>query len=195
MVALSGTCSSAVAELAVFRTQLPHEMGGLDSGVLFIDGGNRSDPYLFSAFAKQWRLRPRVTMRRVATCRVFTMYQLTALISGYLDHAVDDYAAKLVVISDLLATFNEPELDDREARRLLDAIEEGVRRLQKKAMVMITLASPNEYDDTAAAWADTVVSLTPRGRRIYAELLRHPEKPRSASTFRLNEFLANNREG
>lgn len=57
-------------------------------------------------------------MRRVTTCRVFTIYQLADLVSEHLVRAAEDYAAKLVVVSDLLGTFNEPELEEREARRL-----------------------------------------------------------------------------
>ena len=51
-VMVSGAEASFVAELAAFRAQLPVEEGGLDSSVLFVDGGNRSDPYLFSSFAR-----------------------------------------------------------------------------------------------------------------------------------------------
>ena len=87
LVMFSGEPSSAVAELAAFRAQLPVESGGLDSAALFIDGGNRSDPYLFSSFAKQKGIRPAVAMRRVTSCRVFTLYLLAALVSEHLEHA------------------------------------------------------------------------------------------------------------
>src|SRR5215471_9194810 len=88
---LRGPVSSAIAELAAFRAQFPIEAGGFDSAALFIDGGNRSDPYLLSSFAKQHRIRPRTVMRRIATCRVFTFYQLADLISRHLVRAVQDY--------------------------------------------------------------------------------------------------------
>ena len=91
LITLSGEASSIVAELAAFRAQLPVEKGGLNSAVIFIDGGNRSDPYIFSSFAKQKGLRPSVAMRHVASCRVFTFYQLAALVSEHLLRAVEDY--------------------------------------------------------------------------------------------------------
>ena len=189
LIMLSGETSSVVAELAAFRAQLPVEAGGLDSAVLFIDGGNRSDPYLFSSFAKQRGLRPAVAMRRVASCRVFTFYQLAALISEHLVRAVEDYGTKLVVISDVLGTFNEPELDEREARRVLAAVEEGIEKVKRHALVIATLTSPNRYDDLAASWADALIRLSPDGVRIRAELLKHRNRLPGTTTFRLSQLL------
>jgi hypothetical protein len=189
LIVLSGGAASAVAELMAFRAQLPLEAGGLDSTVLFIDGGNRSDPYLFSSFARQHRLKPAVAMRRVATCRVFTIYQLADLISERLATAAVDYAAKLVVVSDLLGTFNEPELEEREARRLLSAVEGGIKRVKKSSLVLATLASPNKYDDMIMTWADTAVSLSPSGGRVQAELVKHPTKPPTTTSFMLSQLL------
>ena len=189
MVMVSGETSSVVAELASFRAQLPIEAGGLDSAVLFIDGGNRSDPYLFSSFAKQRGLKPAVAMRRVASCRVFTFYQLGALVSEHLVRAVDDYGTKLVVISDILGTFNEPELEEREARRVLSAVEEGIEKVKRHALVIATQASPNKYDDTVASWADALVHLSVDKKRIRADLLRHRNRLPRETMFGLGQLL------
>jgi hypothetical protein len=178
-----------VSELAAFRAQLSVEMGGLDSTVIFVDGGNRSDPYLFASFAKQHGVSPNQALRRVANCRVFTMYQLAELVSEHLASAVDDYAAQLVVISDLLGTFNEPELDGREARRLLSSVEKGIREARRKALVITTLPSPSEYDEQVAPWADTLVRLSSDGDRARAELLKHPFKEPTTSTFKMSRLL------
>lgn len=186
---ISGAEASVVAELAAFRAQLPFEMGGLDSTVLFIDGGNHSDPYLFSSFARQKGLRPNTAMRRVATCRVFTMYQLADLVTEHLVQAAEDYATRLVVISDLLGTFNEPELEEREARRLLSAVEQAIRLMKKNAFVLVTLVSPSRYDDTVTSWADTMISLASTDGRVRAELLKHPSKPPTISSFKLSQLL------
>ncbi len=189
LIVLSGGAASIVAELAAFRAQLPLEAGGLDSTALFIDGGNRSDPYFFSTLAKQRGLKPTVAMRRVATCRVFTIYQLADLISKHLVRAAEDYAARLVVVSDLLGTFNEPELEEREARRLLSAVKGGIKQAKKNALVLTTLVSPNKYDDIITSWADTTVHLSSSQGRVQAELLKHPSKPPTVSTFRLKQLL------
>jgi Rad51 len=189
LIVVSGQTSQVVAELAAFRAQLPIKSGGLDSVVLFVDGGNRSDPYLFSSFAKQRGLKPAVAMRRVTSCRVFTFYQLAALISEHLVRAVADYGTRLVVISDALGTFNEPELDEREARRVLSAIEEGIEKVKKHALVIVTLASPNKYDDMVASWADAVVHLSSVGDGVRAELLRHRNRLPGETAFRLSQLL------
>lgn len=189
LVILSGGPSSVVAELATFRAQLPIEAGGLDSAALFIDGGNRSDPYLFSSFAKRRHLKPATAMRRVATCRVFTFYQLADLVSRHLARAAEDYGARLVIISDLLGTFNEPELEEREARRILSAVEEGIRQTKKNALVLATLPAPNRCDDTVSPWADTMIRLTSSRSIVQAELLKHRTRPPAVSSFKLNQLL------
>ncbi len=195
LIVLRGGPSSAVAELAAFRAQLPIEAGGLDSAVLFIDGGNHSDPYLFSSFAKQRGLKPAVAMRRVASCRVFTFYQLAALVSEHLVRAAEDYGTRLVVISDILGTFNEPELEEREARRVLGAIEEGIEKVKKHALVITTLASPNKYDDMVASWADALVQLLPEGDRVRAQLIRHRNRLPRTTTFRSKQLMGAVRAG
>ena len=189
MVMVSGETSSVVAELASFRAQLPIEAGGLDSAVIFIDGGNRSDPYLFSSFARQKGLKPAVAMRRVASCRVFTYYQLGALVSEHLVRAVDDYGTRLVVISDILGTFNEPELEEREARRVLSAVEEGIEKVKRYALIIATQASPNKYDDMVASWADATVHLSVDKERIRAEAFGHRNRLPTETTFGLGQLL------
>jgi len=189
MATISGAEASVVAELAAFRAQHPLEMGGLNSTVLFIDGGNHSDPYLFSSLTQQKGFRPNTTMRRVATCRVFTIYQFADLVSERLVPAAADYAARLVIISDLLSTFNEPELEEREARRLLSAVERALRLVKKNTLVLVTLVSLNKYNDMVASWADTVVSLTSADGTVRAKLIKHPDKPLTISSFKLSQLL------
>jgi len=195
MILLSGETSSIVAELASLRAQLPIESGGLDSAVLFIDGGNRSDPYLFSSFAKQRGLKPAMAMRRVTSCRVFTFYQLAALVSEHLVRAVEDYGTRLAVICDILGTFNEPELEEREARRTLSAIEEGIEKVKEQALVIVTQASPNKYDGMVASWADAQVHLSSERDRIRAELVKHKNRLPGETTFKLGQLLRATRTG
>jgi hypothetical protein len=184
-----GSQSSIVAELAAFRAQLPVETGGLNSTALFIDGGNNSDPYLFSSFARQKGLRPASAMRRVASCRVFTFYQLAALVSEHLLRAVEDYGTSLVIISDLLGTFNEPELEEREARRVLAAIEEGIGAVKKRAITIVTIVSRSKYDAIVESWADAVVHLSADGDSVRAELLKHRNRVPGLTTFKMDQLL------
>lgn len=189
LVVLGGAPSSAVAELAALRAQLPTESGGLDSAVIYIDGGNRSDPYLFSSFAKQTSLEPAAAMRRVTSCRVFTLYQLASLVSEHLSRAVEDYGTKLVIIADVLGSFNEPELEEREARRVLAAIEEGIQGVKRRALVIATTPSPNKYDDIVSAWGDTSVRFASEAGDVRAQLLRKRGKEPRAVMFKQAQLL------
>ena len=128
-------------------------------------------------------------MRRVTSCRVFTLYQLAALVSEHLVHATEDYGTRLVVFSDVLGTFNEPELEEREARRVLSAIEEGVEKTKKHALVVATLPSFSKYDDLVVEWADALTYMSSVGGRIRAELVKHRNRLPGAVTFRLSEIL------
>ncbi|MDG7012342.1 MAG: hypothetical protein JRN11_06415 [Nitrososphaerota archaeon] len=195
LVLFSGDYASTVAELAAFRAQLPVESGGLDSAVVFIDGGNRSDPYLFSSFARQRGVGPRAAMRRVASCRAFTLYQLAELVSERLARAAEDYGARLVIISDVLGTFNEPELDEREARRVLGAVYEGIEELKERSLVIATLPSPNKYDGLVVSWADTAISLSHRRDCVRAERLGRSDLAPYVATFKPNLLLKAARVG
>ena len=118
------------------------------------------------------------------------MYQLADLITKHLVQATEDYATRLVVISDPLATFNEPELEEREARRLLSTIEQAIGMAKKNALVLTTLVTPCKYDEMVMSWADTAVNLTSVGGRVHAELLKHPNRPRAVTNFKLSQLLS-----
>jgi hypothetical protein len=188
---LEGPSASNIAELLAFRAQLPRERGGLDSTTVFIDGGNCSDPYLFASLARRYSLDTRRALRRTTNCRVFTMYQLANLLSNDAVEMTETYGSKLLVIANLLGTFNEPEISSYEVDRLLHAMHAGIMETKKrKLLVIITLGSPNKFDEIVTAWSDTLVRLSPlRGTRMRAELLRHPTKSPDSSEFSMNQLL------
>jgi Rad51 len=192
LVMLEGYGASAVAELLAFRAQLPRERGGLDSTTVFIDGGNCSDPYLFASLARRYSLDVRKALRRVTNCRVFTMYQLASLLSDDVVKMAETYGSKLLVIADLLGTFNEPGTSVNEVDRLLDAMRAGMMGAKKKGLiVVVTLGSPNKHDEVVTAWPDTFVRLSPlRGRgEVRAELLRHPSRRPGSSDLSMDRLL------
>ena len=141
LVMLKGTGASAIAELLAFRAQLPLERGGLDSAAFFIDAGNCSDPYLLASLAKRYSLDSKRALRRVTNCRVFTMHQLTGLLSdsGTLADMADSYGSKLIILANLLGTFDEPETSQSEIDRLLNVIHTGLTEVKKKLTIIITL--------------------------------------------------------
>ena len=192
-VAFTGRCANAVAEFLCFRAQLPKEAGGSDSSVVLIDGGNRSDLYLFSSFAKLYGVAPRKALRRVVTSRAFTMYQTADLVVNQLGKVVGEYGAKVVVLSDVFGMLNEESgLREDEARRLAGAVRRGLERVkrEKKVLAFLTLVTKTPYDREITDHADVVVGLEESGPSIEGTLLKHPfRKEQSSRRFTLRDLL------
>ena len=108
------TCLSLSLLLCV-RCQLPAERGGLASSVIFIDGGNTFDLYEVSRIARQHELDPKAVLERIYISRASTAYQLTSLILDELKYAVDKFAAKLVVVSDIAGLYLDRDVPKKEA--------------------------------------------------------------------------------
>ena len=194
-VAFAGRCANAVAEFLCFRAQLPKEAGGSDSSVMLIDGGNRSDLYLFSSYAKLYGVAPRKALRRVVTSRAFTMYQMADLVVNQLGKVVDEYGAKVVVLSDVLGMLNEESrLPEDEARRLAGAVQRGLEevRREKKVLAFMTLVTKTPYDRVITDRADVLVGLEESGASIEGTLLKHPFGKPSSQRFTLRDLLFHN---
>jgi hypothetical protein len=198
-VAFTGRCANVVAEFLCFRAQLPKEAGGCDSSVVLIDGGNRSDLYLFSSYAKLYGVAPRKALRRVVTSRAFTMYQTADLVVNRLAKVVDEYGAKVVVLSDVLGMLNEESgLREDEARRLAVAVKRGLGEVMRKRKVLafITLVTKTPYDRVVTDHADVVVGLEESGSSIEGTLLKHPlRKATTSRRFKPRDLLLHNQRG
>ncbi len=195
-VAFTGRCANSVAEFLCFRAQLPKEAGGSDSSVVLIDGGNRSDLYLFSSYAKLYGVAPKKALRRVVTSRAFTMYQLTNLVVKELGKVVDEYGAKVVVLSDVLGMLSEDSgVREDEARRLAGAVRRGLSEVKRKRKVLtfMTLVTKTPYDRVITDHADILVGLEETGSSIEGTLLKHPfRKSPSSRSFKLRDLLFHN---
>jgi len=198
-VCFTGRCANAVAEFLCFRAQLPKEAGGSDSSVVLIDGGNRSDLYLFSSYAKLYGVAPRKALRRVVTSRAFTMYQTADLVVNRLAKVVDEYGAKVVVLSDVLGMLNEESgLREDEAKRLAGAVRRGLGEVmrKKKVLAFMTLVTKTPYDRLITDHADVVVGLEEAGSSIEGTLLKHPlRKAASTRRFTPRDLLFHNHPG
>jgi len=191
LTVFTGRHANVAAELLCFRAQLRKEDGGLDSSVVFIDGGNCSDPYLLASYARQYGFHPKKALRRVATSRAFTMYQLANLVTRELPKAIDDYGSKIVIISDILGTFNEPELNREEARRVIDAVRRGMREIreEKKVLLLVTLGTKTPYDRIVTNSADLLLEFGSSRSRATATLVKHPFQKAASASFKLQELL------
>ncbi len=198
-VAFTGRCANLVGEFLCFRGQLPREAGCPDSTVVLIDSGNSSDLYLFSSYAKLYGIPPKKALRRVVTSRAFTPYQLANLVANELPRVVDEYAAKMVVLSDVFGVLGaESEVDDEESRRLAEAVRRGIERvrMEKKVLTFMTLITETPYDRTITDSVDILIELGESDRYIKGTLLKHPLRKSPASRqFRMRDLLFHNRPG
>lgn len=185
LVVLRGPTAGVLAELLCLRAQLPHGKGGLDSASVFIDGGNCSDPYLFSSLAKRARLNPKVALRRVTTSRAFTIYQLANLVSRQLPKELEDNGSRLAVVSDVFSMFADPSIDENERRRMADAVVDGVRKTKAEtgALLVVTLVTKTEFDSKVTNRADLLLELRPDASGVRAELVRHPLRRPGSTMF------------
>jgi hypothetical protein len=177
----TGKYAETVAEFLCFRGQLPKRHGGLDTVVVFIDGGNCSDPYLFASYAREYMVPPREALGRVVTSRAFTIYQLANLVTRELPAVIDEHHSKFVIISDILSMFNDPSIDAKEAHRVIEAIRGGLRELKKRGDVflLVTLTAKTPYDHLITDSADLLLNLSPANSKVAATLLKHPSKQSS----------------
>jgi len=181
----AGKYAETVAEFLCFRGQLPRRHGGLGTAVVFIDGGNCSDPYLFASYAREYMVPPREALGRVVTSRAFTIYQLANLVTRELPRVIDEHGSKFVIISDILSMFNDPSVDAKEAGRVIEAIRGGLRQIKKRRDVfaLVTLTAKTPYDHLITDSADLLLNLSPANSKVAAMLLKHP----SNSSLQLGE--------
>ncbi len=201
LMVMRGHASTTLAELLCFRAQLPTASGGMDSSVVFVDGGNCSDPYLYASFSRHAGIRQGKALRRVVTSRAFTIYQLADLIDGELPRVVADYGAKLVIVSDVLSMFQDPSVSDREARRVIDWISAGLRKVKTSGndppLVLATMGRRTQHDPRLLEKADVFLDIQPRGEgEVVAQLLKHPVNRWSRLVeFSLEEATGHRRHG
>jgi hypothetical protein len=80
--------------------------------------------------------------------RAFTIHQLASLVIAELPEAMKRFGAGLVVISGLLRMFLEdPQVDKKEARRLLGEMMIAVERISRDAMVVVSTEETGDYED------------------------------------------------
>lgn len=131
------------------RALMPQRHGGLASKhVLCIDAGNCTNVYQCVNFARQYGMDVRPVLRSIILSRTFTIYQLAGVIVRKLPQLIQQFNAKMVVISDLLKMFIEdPTVKSHEARYLLWEIMKAINRLPKDILVMVSLYNaPSKYD-------------------------------------------------
>ncbi|MCW3995978.1 MAG: hypothetical protein NWE98_07515 [Candidatus Bathyarchaeota archaeon] len=127
----------SLTSLLCVRAQLPAQLGGLGSNVIFIDGGNTFRLYNIARLAQLHQLNPRETLERILISRAFTAYQLTSLIMEKLEETIKQYNAKLVVISDIAGLFLDNDIPNEEAERVYSQIVSYLANFAKKHQTIV----------------------------------------------------------
>ncbi len=117
--------SSSIIPLSIFlcvQAQFSHKLGGLETNVMFIDGGNTFRLYDVSYIAQLREIDPEAILERILISRAFTAHQMASLIFERLQPAVEKYNSKLVVISDIARLFLDEKVKKREARDVFNQL-------------------------------------------------------------------------
>ncbi len=172
----------SLTSLLCIRAQLPVQLGGLGSNVVFIDGGNTFRLYKIARLAQLHQLNPREVLERIFISRAFTAYQLTSLILDKLEEAVKTYNAKLVVISDVAGFFLDKDVAHEEAQRVYSQIVSYLSNFARKHQIIV-VATYLPYSESrrnsllqeiTCARANTVLAFSKTAYTREVTLEKHP---------------------
>lgn len=177
----SQAVTSLVAKLCV-RAQLPAYLGGLESNVVFIDCASSSSLLEIVQAAEKQKLDPNTPLEQVINMRAYTAYRLTSLIMEKLEEALEKSDAKLVVISDIVCSFLNDNVDDQEAtavyRQIMGYLANFARRHR---IIIIATYLSHESDrrnsvlqEITNQKANTVLRFTKTPYTSEVELEKHP---------------------
>jgi hypothetical protein len=136
----------SLASLLCVRAQLPNQLGGLGSDVIFVDGGNTFRLYQVARLAQLHQLNPKEVLERIYISRAFTAYQMTSLIMEKLKETVKRHDAKLVVISDIAGFFLDRDIPDEEARRVFSQVTVYLSTFAKENQLILIATYPPHQD-------------------------------------------------
>jgi len=171
-----------LTSLLCVRAQLPTQLGGLASNVVFIDGGVTFRLYNVARLAQLHQLNPEKVLGRIFISRAFTAYQLTSLIMERLEETVKACDANVVIISDIAGFFLDPNMAAEEAQLIYRQILSYLRDFaQKHALIVVATYLPHDNSRRNAALqaatlkeASTVLSFTKTQYSRKVALEKHP---------------------
>ena len=171
--------------LLTVRAQLPSQLGGLESNVVFVDGGNTFRLYKTSRLARLHHLKPKEALQRIFISRAFTMHQMTSIILDGLEETAKKYNARLVIISDFQGLYLDKDVQPEESKEVFSQVAAYVSEFAKENDVIVIAACPPHYCSRRSAFLHAIacarstvtISLTkkrsyPFGRQFALE--KHP---------------------
>ncbi len=177
LVSLQGEPSNALSHLLCARAIYPLPPG-LDSDVVFVDGGNLFDSYTISQHAFRLGLDGEKTKDRIHLSRAFTHHQLSGLIFDKLPTEIDQYKAQLAIVSDITALYCDPDI--REKKEAFDLFSRDVISMarlakQKKMIIVVTnlQSRSRRMEDFLERNAHVSATLRDEGDHNQLRVVRH----------------------
>jgi len=177
--------SNTVLPLSILlcvRAQLPYQLGGLETNVMFVDCGNTFRLYDVSCIAQRHKLDPREVLERIFISRAFTAYQVTSLILDELQNAVERFDSKLVVISDIAGLYLDKDVHKKEARDVFNQLIVYLSNFARENHVVVLATYLPHYrskrnlffKEVVCGRANVVVSVTQSKHGQQFVLEKHP---------------------
>jgi len=191
-----------LSSLLCIRAQLPNQLGGLGTNVVFVDGGNTFRLYEVSRIAQIHQLDPRQVLKRIYISRAFTAHQLTSIVFERLKDTIDKFNSKLVVISDIAGLYLDKDVQAEEAKRVFSQLVAYLSTFAEENQLATIATYPLRHCSRrnsflhalAYARANVVISIRPSkyGQEFVLEkhphfMLRSTEFPSKNLT--LNDFI------
>jgi predicted ATP-dependent serine protease len=146
----------SLATLLSIRAQLPPQLGGLGSNVLYIDGANTFQLYQTTRLAKLCQLNPKRTLDHIYISRTFTAYQMASLILQKLEESVKAINAKLIIISDIAAMFLDKDVEEKEAKRIYNQVINRLTKFAKENSTIVIVTYPPHVKNSRSMYFDAL---------------------------------------
>ena len=179
---LQGSSVLSLASLLCVKSQLPTQLGGLQSNVVFIDGGNTFELYQIARFAQLYHLNPKQVLGNIYLSRAFTAYQATSLIMHHLKETIKKYNAKLVIISDIAGFFLDKDLPEDEAKRIFSQVTTFLSNFAREQQIIVIATYPphketernKQLHTSTYSKANVILSLRKTSHSRQFVLEKHP---------------------
>jgi hypothetical protein len=134
---------TGLSDILCVRAQLPTQLGGLSSNVIYIDCANTFNPENISRIAQQNQLNAAKIRQQIFNFKAFTAYQLTSLVMDKLEEIIKNTNTKLVIISDIAGLFLDSNLTKEETQRIYGKIISYMINIAKKHQIIIIATYPS----------------------------------------------------
>lgn len=146
----------SIASLLCVRAQLPPQLGGLGSNIVFIDGANTFRLYHVTRLARLHQLDPKQVLDRIYISRAFTAYQMTSLVMQKLEDAVKNCNSELVIVSDIVAMFLDKDVEDEEAKRIYSQVTTRLSNFAREHRIIVVATYPPHQDSPRNIYLETM---------------------------------------